>query len=105
MNLFISKETVNINQFIPGTAIKLRVESIESIAACLYGDDLKETVIQKMASELYKVKYYLSKLEMLIVFLLCFSGDNHHYEPGADNRTERVSPGGNHAYQWSLRSH
>ena len=38
-----------------GSAIKLRVESIEAIAECLYGEDLKETVIQKMAAELFKV--------------------------------------------------
>ena len=37
----------------------MRVQSIEAIAECLYGDDLKETVIQKMASELYKVMLFL----------------------------------------------
>ena len=33
----------------------MRVESIEAIANCLYGEDLKETVIQKMAAELFQV--------------------------------------------------
>ena len=33
-----------------------RIESIEAIAMCLYGRDLKENVIQKMAAEFYKVR-------------------------------------------------
>ena len=39
-----------------GTDVIVRVESIEAIANCLYGDDLKETVIQKMAAELFQVR-------------------------------------------------
>ena len=39
-----------------------RVESIEAIAMCLYGRDLKENVIQKMAAEFYKVRGLITKL-------------------------------------------
>ena len=48
----------NIINKIPslGTDVIVRVESIEAIANCLYGDDLKETVIQKMAAELFQVR-------------------------------------------------
>ena len=39
-----------------------RVESIEAIAMCLYGRDLKENVIQKKAAELYQVRGLITKL-------------------------------------------
>ena len=42
------------------------MNSIEAIANCLYGADLKETVLQKMASELVKV----SMLSMLVRIII-----------------------------------
>ena len=39
-----------------GSTVISKVNSIEAIANCLYGADLKETVLQKMASELVKVR-------------------------------------------------
>ena len=42
------------------------MNSIDAIANCLYGADLKETVLQKMASELVKV----SMLSMLVRIII-----------------------------------
>ena len=47
----------------------MRVESVEAIAQCLYGDDLKETVIQLMAAELYKVIFIIGNYINFCFFL------------------------------------
>ena len=49
-----------------GSTVISKVNSIEAIANCLYGADLKETVLQKMASELVKV----SMLSMLVRIII-----------------------------------
>ena len=45
----------NLLKFILATTVIAKINAIEAIASCLYGADLKETVLQKMASELFKV--------------------------------------------------
>ena len=42
---------------IEGSAIVSKIQTIDSFGYCLYGDDLKETVLLKMVSELFKVNY------------------------------------------------
>ena len=49
-----------------GSTVISKVNSIDAIANCLYGADLKETVLQKMASELVKV----SMLSMLVRIII-----------------------------------
>ena len=43
-----------INDFLASIVLN-KAKSITAIANCLYGDDLKETVLQKMAAEIVKV--------------------------------------------------
>ena len=44
----------SINDFLASIVLN-KAKSITAIANCLYGDDLKETVLQKMAAEIVKV--------------------------------------------------
>ena len=48
---------------VEGSVIVSKIQTIDSFGYCLYGDDMKETVLLKMVSELYKVKlnFYIIK--------------------------------------------
>ena len=39
-----------------GSVIVSKIQTIDSFGYCLYGADMKETVLLEMVSELYKVK-------------------------------------------------
>ena len=63
---------------IEGSVIVSKIQTIDSFGYCLYGADMKETVLLEMVSELYKVKldFYIQKIIQETV--IDNSGDTKH---------------------------